>query len=170
MTDVRISDAELRAAATQGEAAFLQAITRAVIQATGGELTAEAMQSLTAQQVTLWAFSILREEVSQGGFVQLIHNGWGPFFFQNPFARAVKDWGLRDLAKMVYAARDLFRLHGEQITADCTDEEFMALYEQYPDFDPLDDEFVDREDEFVAQAAHYVDEHLEEFVSIEGKP
>ncbi|MBR1652566.1 MAG: DMP19 family protein [Alloprevotella sp.] len=170
MTDVRITDSALRAAAAEGTEVFLQAVTNAVKEAAGDALTAETMQELSAQQVTLWAISILREEVSEGGFVQLIHNGWGPFFFQNPFARAIKDWGLRDLSKMMYAARDLYHEHAEALTHDCTDEEFMALYEQFPDFDPLDDEFVDREDEFVETAARYVDEHLEDFVSIEGKP
>ncbi|MBR1645106.1 MAG: DUF4375 domain-containing protein, partial [Bacteroidales bacterium] len=100
MTDVRITDSALRAAAAEGTEVFLQAVTNAVKEAAGDALTAETMQELSAQQVTLWAISILREEVSEGGFVQLIHNGWGPFFFQNPFARAIKDWGLRDLSKM----------------------------------------------------------------------
>jgi len=168
MKEVIISDETLRQAAQGGTASFLRAVTDVVKESVDGELTAETMQELNVHQVTLWAFDILREEVCEGGFVQLIHNGYGPFFFQNPFARLMKDWGLRDLSKMMYAARDLYHVHGEALVADCTDDEFMALYEQFPDFDDLDDEFVDREDEFAESVAHYVDAHIEDFVKVES--
>ena len=42
----------------------------------------------------------------------------------------------------------------------------MALYEQYPDFEDLDDEFMEREEEITAQIAHYLDEHLQDFIEI----
>lgn len=167
--EVYLKDSELRTAAEGGMASFLARVTRAIEDAAGGNLTADVMQQLNSQQTTLWAFDILREEVGEGGFIQLIHNGYGPFFFQNHFARAIKEWGLRDLAKMMYDARKLYLEHGEALTKDMTDEEFMALYEQYPDFEPLDDDFVEKEDGFVEMAACYVDEHLEDFIQIENE-
>lgn len=166
---VYLKDSQLRAAAEEGMAGFLALITEAVKDAVGGELTADTMQQLSSQQVTLWAFDILREEVGEGGFIQLIHNGYGPFFFQNPFARAIKEWGLRNLSKMMYDARKLYFEHADAITQDMTDEEFMALYEQYPDFEALDDDFVELEDSFVEQVACYVDEHLEDFIIINNE-
>jgi hypothetical protein len=36
-----------------------------------------------------------------------------------------------------------------------------------PDFEDLDDEFVSNEEQWSAQVAYYVDEHLDEFVVIE---
>ncbi|MBO7168376.1 MAG: DUF4375 domain-containing protein, partial [Bacteroidaceae bacterium] len=45
-------------------------------------------------------------------------------------------------------------------------EEFMALFEQYPEFDDLDDEFVEMEEEVTDIIAHYVDEQLEQFVAV----
>ena len=101
-----------------------------------------------------------------GGFVQLIHNGYGPFFFQNPFARAVKLWGLRDLSKLVYSVKDLYRKNHETIEKDCTDEEFMALFEQFPEFDNYDDEFVENEEQWTETVAQYVDDHLDRFATI----
>ena len=44
---------------------------------------------------------------------------------------------------------------------------FMALFEQYPVFDDLDDEFVEEEEDITAAVAHYVDEHLSAFVVVE---
>jgi hypothetical protein len=157
----------LRKAAGQGMDAFVEAFVTAVRQTIGGELTAETMQQLNADQVTLLAWNTLHEEVMDGGFVQLIHNGYGPFIFKNPFAKAVKQlWGMRDLSKLVYDAHTLYVKYHEQIERDCTDEEFMALFEQLPEFDDLDDEFVEREEEWTEQIARYIDEHLERFAVI----
>ena len=53
-----------------------------------------------------------------------------------------------------------------ELTKDYTDEEFMALFEQYPQFDDLDDSFIENEEEYTAKIAYYVDDHLNEFIEI----
>ena len=90
MTEVKLKDAVLQQAASEGTDAFLKAFVDAIRTAIGGRLTAETMAGLTADQVTLLAWDTLHEEVMDGGFVQLIHNGYGEFIFKNPFAKAVK--------------------------------------------------------------------------------
>ena len=120
MIQVTISDAALRQAAGEGMDAFVGAFVSAIKEAIGGELTAEKMQELNADQVTLLAWDILHEEVMDGGFVQLIHNGYGPFIFKNPFAKAVKQlWGLRELSKLVYDAHTLYVKYHDAIERDC---------------------------------------------------
>ena len=42
----------------------------------------------------------------------------------------------------------------------------MALFEQYPEFDDLDDEFVEEEENITSAVAYYVDEHMTDFVEI----
>ena len=168
MTEPTLSDNALRQAAQQGMDAFVAAITGAIRQAIGGELTAENMQQLNADQVTLLAWDTLHEEVMDGGFIQLIHNGYGPFIFKNPFAKALnKMWGMRELSKLVYDAHTLYAKYGKELEQDCTDDEFMALFEQYPEFDDLDDLFVENEEQYTEQVARYLDEHIERFVTIE---
>jgi hypothetical protein len=49
-----------------------------------------------------------------------------------------------------------------------TDEEFMAMYEQYEAFDDLEEEFMDIEELETAHVADYVDNHLEDFIQVEG--
>ena len=107
------------------------------------------------------------QTTEDGGFVQLIYNGYGGFIFDNPFAKVLRDWGLRDLAKMLFSVRKLYKEYGPKIQRDCSDEEFMAMFEQYPEFDDYDDEFVENEEAWTAGVAHYVDEHIEEFVVVE---
>ena len=60
--------------------------------------------------------------------------------------------------------------HEKALTAECSDEEFMALFEKYPEFDDLDDEFIEMEEDVTDLIAHYVDDHLEQFVRLGLSP
>lgn len=166
MNMVKVNDADLRKAAGEGMDAFLKVFNDAIMDSIGGELTAEGMSRLTAEQVTLVAYIILRDEVMDGGFVQLIHNGYGGFFFRNPFGKMMRQWGIDELATLMNKARKLYSKHREDIERDCTDDEFMALFEQFPDFDDLDDTFVENEEEWTEQVARYVDGHIDSFAEI----
>lgn len=146
---------------------FVQVFVDAIRQAIGGEPTAETIAQLNADQMTLLCWDTLRQEVMEGGFVQLIHNGYGTFIFKNPFAKALnKMWGMRDLSKMLYEVHTLWLESREALEADCTDEEFMALYEQHPQFDDYDDLFIENEEQWTDQIAHYVDNNIEKFATI----
>ena len=163
---IRIPESEIIRAANEGMDAFIQVFNDAIMEAIGGELNETTMQKLNGEQITLLAYIILRNEVMDGGFVQLIHNGYGGFIFLNPFAKAMRLWGAHDFSKLVYKGRKLFEKYGEELTKECSDEEFMALFEQYPEFDVLDDEFVECEEEVTEIIARYVDEHIEQFAEI----
>ena len=167
MKQIIVKDADLSKAAMDGMDAFLQVFIDALREAVGGEPTAESLQELNADQVTLLCWDTLHQEVMDGGFVQLIHNGYGPFIFKNPFAKALnKMWGMRELAKMIYEVHTLWLENREELERDCTDEEFMALFERFPQFDDYDDMFVENEEKYTEQVAHYIDEHIENFVTV----
>lgn len=164
---IKINDKDLATAANEGMDQFLTTIINAFKQQVGEEeLNAQAMQQLTADQITLWGYMILRDELMDGGFVQLIYNGYGPFFFDNPFAKAMRLWGLHDFSKLLYNAKKVYDEHKADLTKERSDEDFMALFEQYPEFDDLDDEFVEEEEDITSAVAYYVDEHMTDFVEI----
>lgn len=167
MKEVIVKDADLQQAAMEGMDAFIGVFVKAIYDSIGGELTPETMQELNADQMTLLAWNTLHEEVMDGGFVQLIHNGYGTFIFKNPLAKALnKLWGMRELSKLIYDAHTLWLKHREEIEKEMTEEEFMALFEQFPDFDDLDDQFVEHEEEWTEDIAHYIDNHLDRLATI----
>jgi len=169
MKQITVSDAALSQAALEGMDAFLQVFIDALHEAIGGEPTAETMAELNADQMTLLCWDTLHREVMDGGFVQLIHNGYGPFIFKNPFAKALnKMWHIRDLSKMLYEVHTLWLENRDTLERDCTDDEFMALFEQHPQFDDYDDMFIENEERWTELIAHYVDEHIELFAKIEN--
>ena len=166
MIQVEVKDVDLQNAAAKGMDEFLQVFVDGIYSAIGGEITQESLSSLNSDQITLLAYFLLRDEVMDGGFVQLIHNGYGGFIFKNPFAKAMKMWGLRDLSKMIYDVHTLYAKHHEEIEKECTDDEFMALFEQFPDFEEYDDEFVENEVKWTSEIAHYVDNNIDSFAKI----
>ena len=169
MKEVIISESSLIEAANEGMDAFVDVFVDAIYSSIGGKLTSETMGELNAEQMTLLAYRILRDEVMDGGFVQLIHNGYGPFIFKNPFGKMMRLWGIDGLAQLLNKARKYYYLHAEEIECDCSDEEFMALFERMPDFDDLDDTFVENEEEWTEAVARHIDENIEQFATIVDK-
>ena len=165
-TKVTVKDSVLRQAAEAGMDEFIKVFTDAIYDFIGGELNADNMGMLNSDQTTLLAYVILRDNVMDGGFVELIHNGYGGFIFLNPFGKAVREWGLQDLYKIIRKCHRYYVIHHESLEKDCTQEEFDALYEQFPVFDDFDDAFVESEENFTSGVAHYVDEHIDNFATI----
>lgn len=165
--EIKVKDAMLAQAAQQGMDEFLAVFVDAIHDAIGGQLNADNMSLLNADQITLLAYHYLREEVMDGGFIQLIHNDLGGFIFLNPFARAIRGWGLDKLSPIINGCHRLYSKYRDELEADCSDEDFMALFEKYPEFDKFDDAFVEEEEEFTSLVAHYVDEHIDNFATIE---
>ena len=163
---INIQETDIVRVANQGDEAFFELFANRTLDSIGGELNADTIQQLTPDQITLLAYHIFREEVMEGGFIQLIHNGYGPFIFLNPFAKAMRLWGAREFSKLVYDGRRLYGQHAEALTREGTDEEFMALYEQFEEFDELDDQFIEMEPEVTSIVAHYIDENITDFAEV----
>lgn len=167
MMTVSIKDSELRKAANEGIDSFLNLVINKTRDVIGGELTADNMAQMSSNQITLMGYATLRDELMDGGFIQMIHNGYGPFFFRNPFDAAMRNWGVMDLCRLMRKAKKQYLRYREEIEREMNDDEFMALYERVPAFEDLDDEFVTNEEKWSEMVAIYVDEHLMEFVEVE---
>jgi hypothetical protein len=101
-----------------------------------------------------------------GGFCQLIQNGYGAYIFGNPFAKAMRLWGAKEFSKLVYSAKEIYDANRAELEKERTDEEFMAMYEQFEVFDDLEEAYFEMEEQVTAQVAAYVDGHLERFAKI----
>ncbi|GAB6981763.1 DMP19 family protein [Prevotella dentasini] len=166
MLEVKIKDSVLREASKEMDT-FVQTFVNAIEETIGGQLNAENMQQLNTDQITLLAWHYLHDEMMDGGYVQLIHNGFGAFIFKNPFAVAVRNWGLETLYTHIRHAKKYYERYHESIEQDMTDEEFMALYEQMPEFDQYDDDFIVNEEQWTNMIAAYIDDHITDFATIE---
>lgn len=133
---------------------------------TGGVINEKTMPLLNGYQHTLLGYHFFREEVMEGGFIQLIQNGYGPYIFDNPFAKAMRLFGAKDFSKLIYEAKKIYDANRADLERDCTEDEFMAMYEQYEAFDDLEEKYMEEEELITAQIAAYVDEHLDSFAAV----
>ncbi len=145
---------------------FITALTDAYLEALGGTLTAENMERLNTDQHSLLAYRYLLDEVMEGGFIQLIHNGYAPYVLEGPFPLVLKKmWGLKDFSKLLFDVRREYYLHKDEIMADMTEEDFMALYEQLETLNDYGDDFLDDYQESVTPAiVEYVRMNQEKFM------
>ena len=75
---IAITDEALRRGAEEGMDGFLKVFIDKYLEVTGGVVNAETMPLLNGYQHSLLGYHFLREEINEGGFVQLIQNGFGP--------------------------------------------------------------------------------------------
>lgn len=163
---VQVKDIDLQKAAGEGIDEFLKVFTDAYWKEMGGELNAESMAKLNGHQNALLAYSIFREEMNDGGFVQMIQNGYGGYFFDNPFAKAMRMFGAKPLCNLVYEARRIYDPNRKELERETTDEEFLSMYVDFEAFDDLEEQFFMIEEETTSTIAHYVDENMELFAEV----
>lgn len=160
MTQQQLNDAW-----NAGPEAYIHTLTDAYLQHVGGELTADNIGLLSTDQLTLLAYRYLLDEVMEGGFIQLIQNGYGPFVLDGPFAMMMKkQWGFKDFGNFIYDVQHEYHRHRAELEADLDEEQFMALYEQQEKMNELGDDFLDDYQETITPAiASYVREREPSF-------
>lgn len=165
---VHIKKEEWENALSEGSIAWLDCLYNHILSADGGTLTAESMTKLTSDQITFYAYKIFRDEMLEGGFCQLIQNGYGPFIFENPFAHALRLWDMRELSKIINKANDIYRKNKKDLTSGRTEDEFMAMYEDYEAFDKWEDEYIEDEEQFTDEVKTYVLSHPDNFYRLDA--
>ncbi len=163
---IQIKDSALAKASEIGMDEFLQVFIDAYLAEIDGKLTSENMSKLNGSQHTLLAWYFFSTEMREGGFVQLIQNGYGGYIFANPFAKAIKQFGAAELSKLIYKAKEIYDPNKKVLERETTEEEFNALYVDFEAFDELEERYFDIEEQQTALIAEYVDEHLEDFGEI----
>ncbi|MDO5664866.1 MAG: DMP19 family protein [Bacteroidia bacterium] len=163
---IQISEQKIIDAAAKSMDEFLKVFTDAYLEKLGGDITAENMDKLNGYQHTLLAFRFFTDEVREGGFVQLIQNGYGGYVFDNPTAKALKLMGAKSLSKILYKAKEIYDKYRAELERETTEEEFMAMYERFEQFDELEEKYMEIEEEQTAIIAEYVDENLEDFAKV----
>ena len=172
---------------------FIEWVTDVYLAAIGGALTAENMDTLSAEQHAVLCYRYVLDEVMEGGFIQLILNGYAPYVLEGPFPMVVKkEWGMKEyplcpadispsmgrpcgeeatsnvmkkFSKLLYEVKKEYHKHQEELSQDMSDEEFMALYEQLEELNELGDDFLDEHQEEVTPAvAKMIVENLDKYM------
>lgn len=136
----------------------LNALTDQLIARIGGQLTNDNMNLLSLNEHCLLAYRYLRDEVMDGGFIQLIQNGYGPYVLLGPFPMLMKkEWGQKQFGQFLFDVAREYKAHRSELEADKSDDDFMAQYEQFEALNDYGDDYLDEYEETVTPAIveHY---------------
>lgn len=123
----------------------------------------EVMNRLNDDQHTLIAYNFLYNQITNGGFLQLIQNGYASYIFDNPFSEHIKLWGAHSTAEIVEKARTIYEQNKEQLSKETTLEEFSKMYDEFQEFEPLDNKFYDVMDAETEVVRQYVENNISKF-------
>ena len=105
---LKVKDEDLRRGAEAGMDEFLNVFIHKYLEVTGGVINAETMPLLNGYQHTLLGYHFLFvKKCLKEVFIQLIQNGYGPYIFDNPFAKAMRQFGAKDFSKLIYDAKKI---------------------------------------------------------------
>jgi hypothetical protein len=121
---------------------------------------------LNDSQIALLAYNFLYGQVSNGGFIQLIQNGYSGFIFNTAFSEIIKTWGAEKTGKIVEEANIIYNKYKNELEKETSMEEFSELYEKITDFESLEDEFYNIMDNETKIIKKYVEENINDFAII----
>jgi hypothetical protein len=146
---------------------YLSVFLEAYRQSVRPKLLQDSLSSLSNEQCILLVYSDLYDQVTNGGFIQLIQNGYGRNLFDNPFAEDIAKWGATQLADLVAQANIIYKAHREYLERQRTIPEFSQLYQEFKEFGPLEDSFYTIIDGQTTIIRAYIAQHLHQFAIIE---
>ena len=123
-------------------------------------------RDFTASQRTLMAFNILYGEITTGGFLELIKNGFCNYIFQSIFSETLKSWGAIEMAAIIDQARKIYLLKKVELETADTTQEIFEMYHQYPEFNILDKEFFKIMNSQADKIKRYIQHNIEEFAVV----
>lgn len=126
----------------------------------------EIVEQFNPEQHTLLAFNYLYAQVTNGGFLQLIQNGYGEYVFNNSNSATLKNWGATQIAAIMDSAEKIYEKHKTELEKERTIEEFSKLYEEFTGFETLDNKFYEVMDSEVEIIKSYVENNLNQFAIV----
>jgi len=126
--------------------------------------TFDLMDELNPGQQLLLSYDYLRTQVMQGGFIQLIQNGYVGLLPDMP--QLLEDAGAPEMALVIDDALKVYVLNKEILSQKTTVEEFALLYNELKEFEGIDDRFAQYNDATVKAIVENALEYPETFVTL----
>ena len=122
------------------------------------------LDDLSEGQQLLLSYDYVRNQVRQGGFIQLIQNGYIPLLPAMP--ETLLAMRAPEMAKLIDDVLRVYVLNHEALGADTTPEQFAKLYDEFKEFEALDERFTELDEDTITAIVHYAKDHLEEFINL----
>jgi len=124
----------------------------------------EFMNELSEGQQLLLSYDYVQTQVLQGGFIQFIQNGYVSLLLSLP--GWLEDIGANEMSKVIDDVLKVYVLNRERLDTETSVEDFAKLYNEFKEFEILDNEFARLNDETIHQILDYALEAIEDFAII----
>lgn len=121
------------------------------------------IETLSPGQELLIRYDYVRMQVLQGGFIQLIQNGYVNLLLAMP--QMLQQIGAPEMAQLLDDVLKVYALNIDDLSKETTVEEFAKLYQEFIEFEELDKRFAEHnanaEKAIVSYALRFPDEFME---------
>lgn len=122
--------------------------------------------NFTDDHFILIYYMVLYDQVQNGGFLQLLFNGYGNAVFDSPMIDTLKEWGALELSTILEKIKQPSMVVDNELkNKEKTLDILSKLYKEYPEFDNYDKEFY--QNYGILEVKAYVESHLSDFIIIE---
>jgi len=126
--------------------------------------TFDFFNDLSIGQQLLISYDYVRSQVEQGGFIQLIQNGYIGLLPSMPGWLQVI--GAQEMAQTLDNVLKIFVQHRDILSKERSVEEFALLYNEFKELEQSDSDFARFNEPTVRLILEYAGHHPEEFVAL----
>ena len=126
-----------------------------------------ADDDFTDAQRTLMAYNILYGEITTGGFLEMIKNGYSSYIFDPIFSETLEHWGALETSALVNKAKEIYYQNKVEIEISSTTGEIYEMYHQYPEFNILDNNFFKIMNSESNKIHLYIQNHIDKFAVLD---
>jgi hypothetical protein len=123
------------------------------------------LDDLSAGQQLFLSYDYVQQQVSQGGFIQFLQNGYVSLLL--PMPGWLTAMGADSMAQVIDDVLKSYVIHIDKLDKETTVQEFARLYEELPEFNQLDERFRNCQEETIVKMLAYAKENLDEFARVE---
>ncbi len=122
------------------------------------------LDDLSDGQQLLLSYDYVQMQVMQGGFIQLIQNGYIGLLPTMP--KWLDEIGCHEMAKVIDDVLKVYVLNREMLDRKTTVEEFAQLYSEFAEFEGLDEQFHQLHSKTLETIVSYAANNPQEFVKL----
>jgi len=122
------------------------------------------MENFNENQITLLFYGVLYNQVQNGGFLQLIFNGYAPYIFSEPMVSGLKEFGAAATAELIKSISNICLQVANKIDKTSL-ASLSKSYSQYPEFEDYDNAFYANDG--LKEVKNYVSLNLSKYIAVE---
>ncbi len=99
------------------------------------------MNAFSDRQKTIYSYTHIYAQISQGGFVQLLENKYGPFLAHPVFLSTLTQLECHDMVVVLSKVLAIYKKNQTLFDQEKTVDDFAKLYTKFPELDVLETQY-----------------------------